>query len=52
MAYSKGRGHVIFYRLYRPLGRVGTVIPDKFDLDVVFSENFDDKVGFFVVPDY
>ena len=46
---------MLFYRLYRPLGRVGTVIPrgDKFDLlNFVLPEKFDYKVGFFVIHDY
>ncbi len=46
---------MLFYRLYRPLGWVGTVIPrgDIFDLlNVVLPEKFDYKVGFFVIHDY
>ena len=46
---------MLFYRLYRPLGRVGTVIPrgDIFDLrDIVFPEKFDYKVGFFIIHYY
>ena len=46
---------MLFYRLYRPLGRVGTVIPqgDKFYLlNFVLPEKFDYKVGFFVIHDY
>ena len=46
---------MLFYRLYRPLGRVGTVITrgDKFYLlDFVLPEKFDYKGGFFVIHDY
>ncbi len=46
---------MLFYRLYRPLGRVGTVIPrgDIFDLlDIVLPEKLDYKVEFFIFHNY
>ncbi len=46
---------MLFDRLYRPLGRVGTVIPrgDIFDLlNIVLPEKIDYKVGFFIIHDY